>query len=341
MSSVIFPLRTNIKSLQSWGDNDISKRIKQSFVLYDEVIFEAGTFRFSGAEGFVLEGFVPWRKQNSKDVVLRDLENIENRQEDGYIRVFDGKTHAEKYKYKVEKRNEFIADFRTVELLSEIASGNYGREVDFVKYAVIQREKEYWNTINNNVAKDLANKEFADLARKTYGPMPTIRLLNNLNDSLAMSHFLKMPVTLDAMHTALLKSKTQSQVGIDFSILERLSQIGVPDFGEFSLEKLLKLRKDKAIRSFRNLIAKIGSQVQSGTGLSIEALYNQDLLEQVEQIAPSKKKIALDVCLGALSSVPCPLVEVAATVADIGKALKEYSNFATSWLSFIIRAKNR
>jgi len=42
--------------LQSWGDNDISKRIKQSFVLYDEVIFEAGTFRFSGAEGFVLEG---------------------------------------------------------------------------------------------------------------------------------------------------------------------------------------------------------------------------------------------------------------------------------------------
>jgi len=339
LSSVIFPLRTNIKSLQRWGDNDISKRIRQSFILYDEVIFEAGTFEFSGAEGFVLEGFVPWSEQNSKEAVLRDLEKIENTQEDRYIRVFDGKTHAEKFKHKLDKKNNFIADFRVVDILSEVESGSYGKEVDFVKYAVIQREKKYWDAINKNIAKDLANKEFADLARTTYGPMPMIRLLNNLNDSLAISHFFKVPVTLDAMHTILLKYRTKSQLGLNFPILDRLAQIGVPDFGEFSLEKLLKLRKDRAIQSFRNLIAKISSEIQSGSSLNVEALYNRELLEEIKEIAPSKRGISIDVCLGALSSVPCPPAGIVATIADIGKGLKEYSNFAANWLSFILRAK--
>jgi len=339
LSTIIFPLRTNIKSLQRWGDNDISKRIRQSFILYDEIILEAGTFRFSMAEGFVLEGLVPWSEQNPKDAVLKDLENIENRQGNGYIRVFDGKTHVEKHKYKVERKNEFIADFRVVDILSEIESGSYGKEVDFIKYASILREKGYWDVVNQNTAKDLANKKFADLARKTYGPMPTIGLLNNLNDSLAVSHFLKAPVTLDAMHTALLKSKAQRYVGLGFPILDKLAQISVPDFSEFSLEKLLKLRKDKGIRSFRDLVAKISSEIQSGSSQSIEALYNQELLKEIKEIAPSKRGIAIDVCLGALSFVPLPPVSVAATIAEVGKGLKVYNDFAASWLSFILRAK--
>jgi hypothetical protein len=341
LSRVIFPLRTNIKSLQRWGDNDISKKIKQSFILYDEVIFEAGTFRFSGAERFVLEGYVPWSEENSKEAVLRDLEKIENRQEAGYITVLDGKTHAEKHKHKVEKKNEFVADFRVVDVLSELESGSYGKEVDFVKYAVIEKTKDYWNTINENTAKDLANAGFADLVRMTYGPMLAIRLLNNLNDSLAISHFFKVPVTLDAMHTTLLKSKTQSQVGLDFSILDRLAQFAIPDFGDFSIEKLLKLRKHRAIQSFRKLIAKISSEIQSGSSLNIEALYNQELLKQIKEIAPSGKEVALDVCLGALSSIPNPLVSISATIADIGKGVKEYNDFAANWLSFILTAREQ
>ena len=98
MSSVIFPLRTNIKSLQKWGDNDITRRIKQSAILYDNVIFEAGTYRFSAAEKFVKQGFEPWSEKNSKDSILVELKKIENREEKGYITIFDGKTKAEKYK---------------------------------------------------------------------------------------------------------------------------------------------------------------------------------------------------------------------------------------------------
>ena len=44
LSRILFPLRTNIKSLQRWGKNDISERIKQSIILYDEIIVETGTY---------------------------------------------------------------------------------------------------------------------------------------------------------------------------------------------------------------------------------------------------------------------------------------------------------
>ena len=57
-SSIIFPLSTNIKSFQRWGDNDISKRIKQSLILYDKVILETGTYKLEGKDA-VLQGFTP------------------------------------------------------------------------------------------------------------------------------------------------------------------------------------------------------------------------------------------------------------------------------------------
>lgn len=324
MSRVIFPLRTNIQSLQRWGKNDISERIKQSIILYDEIIIETGTYRYSGAERFVLDSYIPWSEQNSKEDVLKKLEKIEKRTDEGYITVFDGKTHAEKYKYKVDKKDEYVADYRTVDVISDMESGRYGREVDFFRYAVINRKDNHREIINQNTLKDLENKEFAETATKIYGKIPLVKLLYNLNDSLAISHLFKIPVTIDAMHAPLLKCKTQSRLGLEFSILDRLAQIGIPDFGHFGLDKLLELRKDKAISSFRNLISKISSKLQSESNVDIETLFTQELLEQIKEIAPTGKKIALDVALGALSAIPCPLVSVATTVADIGKGLKEY-----------------
>lgn len=325
--------------MQRWGKNDISKRIKQSIILYDEIIIETGTYRYSGAERFVLDSFDPWSEQNSKEGVLKQLEEIEKGTEERYITVFDGKTHAEKYKYKVDKKDAYVADYRTVEVISDIESGSYGKEVDFLKYAVINRKDNHRDIINQNTRKDLENKEFTDTAIRIYGQIPLIKLLYNLNDSLAISHFLKIPVAVDEMHAPLLKCKTKCQVGLEFPILDRLAQIGIPDFSGFGLDKLLELRKYKAIASFRNLISKISSKLQSESNVDIETLFTQELLEEVKEIAPTEKKIALDVALGALSTIPCPLVSVATTVADIGKELKEYRDFATNWLSFVLRAK--
>ena len=144
-----------------------------------------------------------------------------------------------------------MADYRTVDVVSEIESGSYDKEVDFFRYAVIMRKDEHHDIILHNTLKDLENREFAETATKIYGKTPLIKLLSNLNDSLAISHQLQIPVVVDEMHAPLLRIKTKNRVGLKFAILDSLAQMDIPDFGRFDLDRLLKLRKDKAIVSFR------------------------------------------------------------------------------------------
>jgi hypothetical protein len=285
--------------LQKWGDAyDISARIKQSMILYDEVILEAGTFRYSGSDRFVLSGYEPWSKSNTKDDVLRKMKEVEMRSEEGFITVIDGKTRVEKYRYKVEKKDEFLADYRTVDVLSEAESGSYGKETDFLKYAYIKRKENHKDTITQNTLKDLANKEFAETARKIYGEMPLVGLLNNLNDSLALSHSLKTPITVDTMHVPLLRSKANYEIGLGFAILDKLAQMFVPDFSMLDLDSLLQLRKNKAIEDFRKVIMKMNTQLQTEnvTGIenlskNIENFFKQELLDKIKELAPSRRNV--------------------------------------------------
>jgi len=340
LSRILFPLRTNIKSFQRWGDTyDISGRIKQSMILYDEVIVETGTFQYSGSDRFAFHSFEQWGEENTREAVLKKLEEIEKRPEEGYITVIDGKTRIEKYKYKVEKKDEFLADYRTLDFISEIESGSYGKEIDFLKYAFIQRKENHRDVISQNTLKDLANKKFAENTRKIYGEMNLVGLLNNLNDSLALSHLFKVPVSVDAMHVPLLRIKTEYEIGLEFAILDRLAQIAIPDLSTLDLDNLLQLRKDKAIKSFRNLIWKINSKLQSEGTLDIDALFIEELLKEIAEIAPTKKKLAINTALGSLSFIPAPLVSIATTIVDVGKELKEYRDFVTNWLSFVLKAE--
>lgn len=336
MSSIIFPLATNIKSLQKWGDNDITKRIKQSLILYDKVIVETGTYNFQGAGSFVLQGFEPWEK-NSKGEILKKMEQIENRQEDRYIRIFDGKTHLEKKKYKIDKKYTFLADYRSVDIISEINAGKYGK-IDFLQYLDINRQGNHWKNIEQNTIKDLSDSEFADIVSNIHGKMPTIVFLNNLNDSLAMSHALNAPIAVDSIYASLLKLKTKCRIGSQFSTLEKLAKIGVPDFGDLDLEKILELRKDKALASFRNLISALSLKVQCGNNLDIEAIFTQELFKEIKELAPTKKRIALNTFIGALSNLPCPIIGAVTSVSEVGKEIKEYRDFSSNWLSFLLKA---
>lgn len=338
MASIIFPLATNIKSLQRWGDNDISQRLKQSLILYDKIIIETGTYNFQGGDAFVLQGYDPWNEENSKEAIIEKLRKIENRQEDGYVRVIDGKTHLEKHKYKVEKKDEFLADYRTVDVISEIESGSYGKEINFLGYVDVYRAQKYLESIKENTRKDLADKDFAEEVRKTHGRMPTIVFLNNLNDSLAMSHAFNAPIAVDSIYASLLKLKTKCRISMQYTVLKRLTQIGIPDFGDLSLEKLLELRKDKALTSFRKLISELSLKLQSGNNLNVEALFTHELLEEMRELAPNRKKVALATFLGTLSNVPCPVIGAITTIADIGKELREHRDFSSNWLSFILKA---
>ncbi len=336
MVSIVFPLATNIKSMQKWGDNDISKRLKQSLILYDKVIIETGTYKFQGGNDVVLQGYESWSR-NSQEVVINQSQQIENRK-DGFITVIDGKTRFEKGKYKVEKKDCYLADFRTVDIISEIESGSYGK-VDFLEYLDINRYENHCNTVKQNTMKDLSDREFAETVATIHGRMPTIVFLNNLNDSLAISHALDMPVAVDSIYASLLRLKTKCRLGQQFSVLEKMvEQIGVPDFSELSLEEILELRKDNALASFRNLISTLSVKLKSENNLNIGAIFTQELLKQIREYAPSRKRLVLNAFVGALSNIPCPYAGTITTIADLSKQLKEYHDFSSNWLSFILKA---
>jgi len=339
MSSIIFPLRTNIKSFQKWGDNfDISRRIKQSIIIFDEIILEAGTFKSTFSEEIAFEGFEPWSKSNTRESALKEIEKIENRPDESYITHFDGKTQNVMHKWKVYKRDEFFADYRTIDLVAEIESGSYGKKIDFIKYAIVLREEDHDEELHKNIDKNLRNNEFAKIAQKIYGNMALIQLLRNLNDSLALSQVFKSPVTVDAIHAPLLRAKAEYEIGKTFSLLDRLSEIDMPNFGNLDLDKLLQLRKDKSIRSFRNWIQTMSSKLQSDHTNEIDTLVIKELLKEIKEIAPDKKGICIEAALGGLSSIPIPFVSIITTFVDVGKELKKYDDFSKSWLSFILRS---
>ncbi|MHA2401687.1 MAG: hypothetical protein ACXADH_01750 [Candidatus Kariarchaeaceae archaeon] len=305
-------------------------------LLYDDVILEAGTYRFSGSSGFVLEDYVPWSEENSFEKVVQDIEQVEHRDEAGYITWIDGTTGLEKNKFKVEKKDEFIADFRVIDLMSEIKSGSYGKELKFIKYAMFNRNDRYWDEISKNVSSDLGNTEFAALARDTYGAMPTVGLLRNLNDTLALSQIFKTPVTLDKTFNPLLKYATQGQQSLVYSVLDRLAECHLPDFSQFSLDHILTLRQDKALESFRTLIHTISAELQTGNAGNVDAIYNQELWKELGEIAPKGRDIVLEIGLGAISFIP--IIGNVATVADIGKEIQKFNDFSKHWLSFILHA---
>jgi hypothetical protein len=308
-------------------------------ILYDEVIVETGTFRYSATDGFALQGSEPWSIENTKEKVLKDMEKIETQDEDAYITVFDGKTHEEKQKYKVEKKNRFIADYRTVDVVSQLESGSYGKEADFLKYALIQRKESYKEAINKNTQIDLTNKEFTETAMKTYGQMNLIGLLHNINDSLALSQLFKKPVSVDAIHTPLLRIKGKAELEFDSTVLDRLTQIAIPDFSMMELDDLIELRRHKAIESFRSMIWKTNSKMQLEGSSNVDDIFKKELLDAIKEMAPTKRKLMLDTALGTLSFIPQPLVSIGTTIASVGMSFKAYRDFATNWLSFMLKAK--
>lgn len=76
------------------------------------------------------------------------------------------------------------------------------------------------------------------------------------------------------------------------------------------------------------------------SGHDIKKAYATELLELSDELAPTKRKMAFNICLGALSFIPNMLAGITTTSVDVGKQLKEYRDYSKTWLSFIQHAKD-
>jgi hypothetical protein len=339
-SSIVFPLSTNIKSFQRWGDNDISKRIKQSLILYDKVILETGTYKLEGKDA-VLQGYTPWNAVNTKEQVLKEIQWAQTNDEDMFIthraRIL-GDFFVDAHKYKVNKEDYFIADFRTLDITSELESGKYGHP-DFIEYLDINRYGDHYEQVNFRTKRDMADNDFAETVKRTLGTLPAFAFLNNLNDSLLISSKTDMTVAVDSIYSNLLALKSKSQIGRQFSMLEKLTETAIfPDFAELSLEKIIQLRKDKALTSFRLKVLELSQKLKSGD-FDVKDIFAHDLMKEIWEFAPSKKGVIINAFMGVFSNVPLPAVGGLSSIHDLAKEVSNYQKFSSHWLSFVLKAK--
>jgi hypothetical protein len=340
MSGIVFPLSTNIKSFQRCGDNDISKRIKQSLILYDKVILETGTYKLEGKDA-VFQGYDPWGVVNTKEHVLNEIQRVETTSEDLYIthrtRIV-GDFFVDAHKYKVNKEDYFIADFRTLDIMSKIESGSFGK-IDFIEYLDINRYSDHLEQVRFRTERDMGDTVFAETVKRTLGTLPAYAFLNNLNDSLLISSKTDMTVAVDSIYSNLLAIKSKSQIGMQFSLLEKLAETAIfPDFGEMSLEKIIELRKDKALVSFRMKVSELSQKLKSGDS-NVKDIFAQDFLKEIWEFAPSKKGVILNAFMGGFSNIPLPAIGALSSIHDLAKEVNDYRNFSSHWVSFVFKAK--
>lgn len=82
----------------------------------------------------------------------------------------------------------------------------------------------------------------------------------------------------------------------------------------------------------------MSAKLQSGSNENIDDIYNRELLEEISEMRPSKRDIAVEIGLGLLSYTANPFVSSGVMVVDIGKEIKKYNDFSSHWLSFILHA---
>ncbi len=223
--------------------------------------------------------------------------------------------------------------------MSEIESGKFGKP-DFIEYLDINRFSDHYEQVTFRTERDMADNDFAETVKRTLGTLPAIAFLNNLNDSLLISSKTDITVGVDSIYSNLLALKTKSQIGRQFSVLEKLAETAIfPDFSELSLEQIIKLRKDKALTSFRTKVLELSQKLKTGD-FDIKDVFAQDLLKEIWEFAPSKKGVILSAFMGAFSNIPLSVVGGLSSIHDLAKEVINYRKFSSHWLSFVLKAKD-
>ena len=173
-----------------------------------------------------------------------------------------------------------------------------------------------------------------ETVKRTLGTLPAIAFLNNLNDSLLISSKTDITVGVDSIYSNLLALKTKSQIGRQFSVLEKLAETAIfPDFSELSLEQIIKLRKDKALTSFRTKVLELSQKLKTGD-FDIKDVFAHDLMKEIWEFAPSKKGVILNAFMGVFSNIPLPVVGGLSSIHDLAKEVSQLSKIFIS-LAFV------
>lgn len=348
LNRVFLPLRSNINWFKSLDlRKDMSDRVKESILLYDEIYIEDGTFKAdvleaspSAAWWYYPPGFIP---PEQRTIAYDDL-----KQTDVTIGIGrDGDVAPRATILQGRTVDRFKIDY--YEIFKNIEVSDY----DFLNFIVFQNEFDL-----PSAAKDIIRKQSWDDKRtfEDIHPNYAIRdfVIDNLNHDLVTSIWLKSSVVMDSRHQDLLKKKcwrpestfSTKPVG-EHVALNQILEVSVPEFSSLSIEKVLELRDDRSWCNFRDFVRDTVATVKDDPEILIDqhtlekalhSQYEKALFEELERKYPTGPRLLVDLGLGALSFIPG--YELISTALGAFKSVKSYWDGKSAWFAFLLKLKS-
>jgi len=349
LNRVFLPLRSNIgwfKSLDLRGD--ISNRVKESILLYDEIYIEDGTFKadvLDGSSGpfkrYYPPGFIPPEQRTIE--YERDLKPTE-------MTIGIGRDGDDAPRATISQGNtlnRFKIDY--YEIFKNIEISDY----NFLKFTVFQNE---YGLPRN--AKDIIREQSREDKRTFRDIHPNNAILDlvidNLNHDLVTSVLLKSSIVMDSRHQYILKEKCwhpestfRSKPVVEHAALNQILEVSVPEFSSLSIEEVLELRDDRSWCNFRDFVGNTVSTVKDDPEILIDhqalekavrSQYDKAMFEELERKYLTGPKLVMDLGLGATSLIP--VFGVIPTAVSGGKSLKDYWDDKSTWFAFLLKLKH-
>lgn len=348
LNRVFLPLRSNIGWFKSSDlREDISNRVKESILLYDEIYIEDGTFRADVVEGS--RGPIKWYSPPGS--IGPDERSIEYKrdleQTDVTIGIGkDGDLAPRATILQGHTIDRFKIDYD--EIFRDIEKDDY----EFLKFDV------YPEYAFPRKAKDILREQSWEDERnfEYIHPNSAIRdlVIKNLNHDLVLSILLKSSIVMDSRHQDLLKKKCwhpestfSTKPVVEHVALNQILDIRVPKFSNLSIEKVLELRNDRSWCNFRDFLRDTVATVKDDPEIlsDHQALENalrsqreKALFEELEQKYLTGPKLVMGLGLGAMSLIPG--FGVIPTAVSGGKSLKSYWDDKSTWFAFLLKLKH-
>ncbi len=311
MNRVYFPLRSNVAWFQSQDLREVlDVRLKETLLLYDEVIIEDGTFVADiTEEGGYYPYYPPGYLPDDQRVIIqeRDIKPTEFRagiklsnSDKPYQTLISDKTIA---RYKID--------------YFDILQGSDLSTADSVKFMVVQDHnlsQEARQAINSETFRD--RQYFTSQFRSHW-----IRdfVLKNLNRDTIVASLMQAAVIVDPTHDVILREKCKIERtsvppgGGGHLALQHILAVAAPNFSEMTIDEVLELRNDSSWSDFRAFLRNLVDDVMDDPFIltnsqnfqeKVGRNFSQALLEELRNRYPTGRSLLIDVGLGVTSVCP-------------------------------------
>jgi hypothetical protein len=332
-SRFFFPLRTNVDYFRSETHYlDLITRVKQSLLLFDELVFQAGVYwSVVGSKG-VVDLIRPFNPMIDKKIKYSD----ENTAPHFFLRIRPSDASPDTPFTSLlssDKEVEYQSQFHY--LVDEIRS--YGIEDAIIgQYDITDPVKK--------LAKEFTKIDKDILAYDPGNDFLRDKIIENLNKDLLLMSALDLPASIDGLHAPLLAEKTIQNTTISpvpgFYSLDTI----VPYVGNLAWEEIADLRQEPSLVEFRKRMVQVEEDVRSAIGEAPEeelregilSLHQDGLLEEISTLVPQKDKIIKNVVLEIAGNVIPPL-GITKSVLEAYDDTKNYFEYKRSWLAMLMR----